>query len=78
MRPSASALHDAVVSERSAARRAPPGKHRSPDSFLLFPGMAASDHFMQIAELEARVDFGRGKPAMAQQLLYVPDVGAAS
>jgi hypothetical protein len=39
--------------------------------------MTASDHFVQIAELDARVDFGRGKPAMAQQLLDLADVGAA-
>lgn len=30
----------------------------SPDSFALFSRMAASDHFVQIAELDARVDFG--------------------
>jgi hypothetical protein len=38
--------------------------------------MAASDHFVQITELDARVDFRRGKPAMAQQFLDLADVGA--
>jgi hypothetical protein len=39
--------------------------------------MAASDHFVQIAELDARVDFRGGKSAMTQQLLDLADVGAA-
>jgi hypothetical protein len=39
--------------------------------------MAASNNFMQIGEFDPRVDFGRGKPAMAQQFLDLPDIGAA-
>jgi len=39
--------------------------------------MAAGDHFVQVSELDARVDFGRGKLAMAQQLLDLADVSAA-
>lgn len=39
--------------------------------------MAASDHFVQITELDARVDFGRGKAAMAEKFLDLADIGAA-
>jgi hypothetical protein len=39
--------------------------------------MAASDHFMQISELDARVDFRGRKSTMTQQLLYLSDVSAA-
>lgn len=39
--------------------------------------MAAGDHFVQIGEFHARVDFRGREPAMAQQLLDLADVGAA-
>jgi len=38
---------------------------------------ATGNYFVQIGEFHARVDFHRGKPAMAQQLLDLTDVGTA-
>jgi hypothetical protein len=39
--------------------------------------MAAGDHFLQIADLDVGVDFGRCQTAMAEQLLNLPNVGLA-
>src|SRR5687768_9820686 len=65
-------------STSSGALPTTPGKHRWRDSFSLFARMAAGDYFVQVSELDARVDFGGGKPAMAQQLLDLPNIGGLS